>query len=72
MGGDIMPGEDEIRNKAGNELGENPDSIDIGSASKGGKIKIYGDFNKPEEFKKKIDAAKEVKAYANANLAVNI
>ncbi len=67
-----MPGEDEIKNKAGNELGENPDSIDIGSASKGGKVKIYGDYSDVETFKKKIDGAKEVKDYANANLAINL
>ena len=47
---------------------ENPDSINIGSASKQGAIKVYGDFNKPEEFKKKIDSAKEVMDYARANL----
>ena len=51
---------------------ENPDSIELGTPSKGGAIKLYGDFNKPEEFKKKIDKAKEVKEYAQANLAVNI
>ncbi len=51
---------------------ENPDSIAIGSASKGSLVKIYGDFSKPEEFKKKIDDAKEVQKYAQANLAVNI
>jgi hypothetical protein len=51
---------------------ENPDSIEIGTPSKGGAIKIYGDFNNTEAFKKKIDAAKEVKEYANVNLMVNI
>ena len=51
---------------------ENPDSIELGTPSKGGAIKLYGDFNNPEEFKKKIDKAKEVKEYAQANLAVNI
>jgi len=51
---------------------ENPDSIEIGTPSKGGAIKIYGDFNDSVAFKKKIDAAKEVKEYANANLAINI
>ena len=51
---------------------ENPDSITIGSATKGSQVKIYGDFSHPEEFKKKIDDAKEVKEYAKANIAVNI
>lgn len=34
--------------------------------------KISGDFNDPEAFKKKIDSAKEVREYANANISVNI
>ena len=51
---------------------ENPDSITIGSATKGAQLKIYGDFSKPEEFKKKIDAAKEVRDYAQANIEINI
>lgn len=51
---------------------DNPDSIELGTPSKSGAIKVYGDFNKPEEFKKKIDNAKEVRAYAQANLAVNV
>ena len=50
---------------------ENPDSIAIGSASKGSLVKIYGDFDKPEEFKKKISNAEEVKKYAEAKLSVN-
>ena len=51
---------------------ENPDSIEIGTPSKGGAIKIYGNFADEEAFKKKIDAAKKVKEYAQANLMVNI
>ena len=51
---------------------ENPDSIEIGTPSKGGAIKIYGNFADEEAFKKKIDAAKKVKEYANANISVNI
>ena len=50
---------------------ENPDSIEIGTPSKGGAIKIYGDFADVAAFKKKIEAAKEVKEYANANIAIN-
>lgn len=51
---------------------ENPDSIEIGSASKGSKVKIYGDFSKQEEFKAKIDGARKVQEYAHANIGINI
>ena len=51
---------------------ENPDSITIGSATKGAQIKVYGDYNKLDEFKIKIDNAKKIREYANANLAINI
>ena len=51
---------------------ENPDSIEIGTPSKGGAIKIYGNFDNEEAFKKKIDIAKEVREYANANISVNV
>ena len=54
------------------QVTENPDSIAMGSAAKGSLVKIYGDFSDVEAFKKKIEAAKEVKKYAEANLAVNI
>lgn len=54
------------------QVTENPDSIAIGSAAKDSLVKIYGDFSNLEEFKKKIDAAKVVKEYAKAQLAVNI
>jgi len=58
------------------EFGEKPselcDSITIGSASKGGITKLYGSFDNKEAFKKKIDVAKEVREYAQANIAVNI
>ncbi len=54
------------------QITENPDSITIGSATKGSQLKIYGDFSKPEEFKKKIDSAKEVREYAKANLSIII
>jgi hypothetical protein len=54
------------------QITENPDSLEIGTPGKLGCVKIYGDFNNLEAFKKKIDAAKEVKKYAEANLMVNI
>lgn len=40
------------------------DSIELGSASKGGKVKIYGDFNDLDRFKQKIDKASQALAYA--------
>ena len=54
------------------QITENPDSLELGTPSKGGAVKIYGDFSKPEEFKKKIDAAAEVKKYAQEKIMVNI
>ena len=53
-------------------VNDNPDSIEIGTPSKGGAIKVYGNFDDEEAFKKKIDNAKEIKKYAQANLSVNI
>lgn len=49
-------------------INENPDSIEIGTPAKGGGIKVYGDFSKPDEFKKKIDNAVEVRKYTQAKI----
>ena len=46
-------------------INENPDSLEIGTPSKGGAIKVYGDFNKPEEFEKKLINAKAIRDKAN-------
>ena len=54
------------------QITENPDSIEIGTPSKGGAIKVYGNFSEPETFKEKIKNAKDVREYANANIAINI
>ncbi len=43
---------------------ENADSIEIGTPGKGGCIKVYGDFTKPEEFVKKLENAKKVRESA--------
>ena len=53
-------------------INENSDSLEIGTPGKSGCIKIYGSYDNAEEFKKKIDNAKEVREYANANISVNI
>lgn len=66
-------GEEETFQRHINQIiNENPDSLEIGTPSKGGAIKIYGDFNKPEEFKRKILKAKEVKQYAQAQLMIDV
>lgn len=45
-------------------INDNPDSLEIGTPSKGGAIKIYGSFDNPEEFKVKVDKAMEVRLHA--------
>lgn len=44
------------------------DSITIGSASKGGQVKIYHDFSDPEGFKDKIMKAADVAEFAKQKL----
>ena len=44
---------------------ENPDSITIGSATKGAQLKVYGNFDDLEKFKSKVDNARAVRDYAN-------
>ena len=52
---------EEIINKMVND---NADSLEIGTPAKGGAIKCYLNFDRVEEFKKKIDNAFEVRRYA--------
>ena len=49
-------------------INENPDSIEIGTPSKGGAIKIYGSFADLDSFKAKIDNAVIIRGYANNKL----
>ena len=49
---------------------ENPDSLEIGTPSKGGAIKVYGDFINPDGFKAKIDNAIEVRNYTKSKLGL--
>lgn len=49
---------------------ENPDSIEIGTAGKGGAIKVYGNYDNADAFKLKIDNALMVREYANSKLNV--
>ena len=46
-------------------INENPDSLEIGTPSKGGAIKIYGNFDEPEGFIVKFTNAKKVRDEAN-------
>ena len=43
-----------------------PDSLEIGTAGKGGCVKVYGSYDRPVEFRAKIDAALELRKYAGA------
>ena len=45
-------------------INDKSDSIEIGTPAKGGCIKIYGEFNKSEEFKEKINQAFEIRQHA--------
>ena len=49
-------------------VNENPDSLDFGTPAKGGAVKVYGNFNEPEAFKKKIDNAIEIRNYTNTKI----
>lgn len=42
-----------------------PDSIEIGTPGKGGCIKVYGDCRNPEDFRRRIQAAHELRKFAN-------
>ena len=53
-------------------VNENPDSLEFGTPSKGGAIKVYGNYSNPDEFRKKIDNAIEIRKYAGAKIAVNV
>lgn len=44
------------------------DSLTIGTPSRGGEIKVYGDFNNPDQFKTKLLQAIELKEFANSRI----
>ena len=46
-------------------VNDNPDSLEIGTPSKGGALKIYHSFSDPDGFKEKIQNAKDVRDFAN-------
>lgn len=51
-----------------NQVSEDKDSMELGAPTKGGKIKLYGDYSDSEGFKTKIDKAHELQSYAQAKL----
>lgn len=53
-------------------INEEPDSIEFGTPSKGGAVKVYGNYKDMDSFKKKIDNAKEIRKYADANLSIGL
>ena len=52
-------------------IDENKDSLELGTPAKGGGIKVYGNSNDKEDFKKKIDNMIEIKKYAQEKLGQN-
>jgi len=44
---------------------QDADSIELGTPAKGGAIKVYLDFNNPDECEAKIQKALEIQAKAN-------
>ena len=46
-------------------VNDNPDSIELGTPSKQGAVKVYGNFENKEAFKIKIDNALEMREYIN-------
>ena len=47
-------------------INDNPDSLEIGTPAKGGAIKVYGNFDNPEEFLAKLNNAFMVRRHAQA------
>lgn len=45
-------------------VNDNADSIEIGTPSKGGAIKVYGNASNKDEFKDKIDKMFDIRKYA--------
>jgi len=49
-------------------INDNPDSLEIGTPSKGGSIKVYGNFDDMGEFMAKVDRAMEVRRHAQSQM----
>lgn len=50
------------------QVNELPDSLEIGTPSRGGAIKIYCDFNKLDEVKEKLHKAFAARKYAQEKM----
>ena len=50
-------------------LESHTDSLEIGAPSKGGVVKVYGSFADPEDFRKRVDAALELRRHARRGLS---
>ena len=50
------------------ETNKNIDHIEIGTPGRKGVIKVYGDFNNPDEFKLKIEKAILIMEFANQKM----
>lgn len=51
-------------------INDSPDSLEIGTPSKGGAIKVYGNATDKEAFVAKIDAMLEIREYASRKMGV--
>ena len=58
-----------MENQTTTIVNEEPDSIEIGTPSKGGCIKIYGNFRILDSFKIKLENAKKIREEAQKLLA---
>jgi len=52
------------------EVGKLQDSLEIGTPAKGGSIKVYGNFDNIDEFKKKVDNAVIIRSYTQEKIEV--
>ena len=50
------------------QVDEAKDSLEISTPAKGGALKIYGSFDDPEAFQKKIENAVKVREFAQMKL----
>ena len=49
---------------------EEPDSLEFGTPSKGGAIKVYGNANDPEAFKQKVKNMLEIRKFKDEQIEI--